>query len=70
MPPLRLVSIWAWPAIPAKSEELWALLGLPGGPGDQRGDAAQPAYGSGLFAERPLGEVKSLFPRIELGAPA
>src|SRR5262249_42384406 len=35
---LRLVAIWSWPAIPAKSEELWALLGLPGRPGECRGD--------------------------------
>jgi methionyl-tRNA synthetase len=67
---LRLVAIWSWPAIPGKSEELWSLLGLPGRPGETRGEAAQPAYGSGLFADRPLGQVKSLFPRIELGAPA
>ncbi|HKQ57520.1 MAG TPA: methionine--tRNA ligase [Candidatus Eisenbacteria bacterium] len=63
---LRLVAIWAWPAIPHKSEELWALLALPGKPGDARGDLAKPAFGSGTFAGRPLGEVKSLFPRIEL----
>jgi methionyl-tRNA synthetase len=67
---LRLVAIWSWPAIPAKSEELWTLLGLPGRPGEARGETALPAYGSGLFADRALGEVKSLFPRIELGAPA
>jgi methionyl-tRNA synthetase len=67
---LRLVAIWSWPAIPAKSEELWTLLGLPGQPGEIRGDAAKPAYGSGLFAERPLGQVRSLFPRIELGPSA
>ena len=67
---LRLVAIWAWPAIPHKSEELWALLALPGKPGETRGDAARPAFGGGVFAGRPLGEVKSLFPRIELEARA
>jgi methionyl-tRNA synthetase len=67
---LRLVAIWAWPAIPEKSEELWSLLALPGKPGEQRGEAARPAFGGGAFAGRPLGEVKSLFPRIELEAPA
>jgi methionyl-tRNA synthetase len=67
---LRLVAIWAWPAIPAKSEELWALLRLAGSPGETRGAAAQPAYGGGVFAGRKLGEVKSLFPRIETGAAA
>jgi methionyl-tRNA synthetase len=60
---LRLVAIWAWPAIPNKSEELWTLLALPGKAGEQRGEAAAPRFGPG--AERRLGEVKSLFPRIE-----
>ena len=63
---LRLVAIWSWPAIPGKSEELWTLLALPGKPGDTRGDAARPAFGGETFAGRALGEVKSLFPRIEL----
>jgi methionyl-tRNA synthetase len=67
---LRLVAIWSWPAIPQKSEELWALLNLPGKPGEARGETAKPAFGSGLFADRPLGQVKSLFPRIEPGTPA
>jgi methionyl-tRNA synthetase len=63
---LRLVAAWSWPAIPGKSEELWTLLALPGKPGEVRGEAARPAFGGGAFAGRPLGEVKSLFPRIEL----
>jgi methionyl-tRNA synthetase len=63
---LRLVAVWSWPAIPGKSEELWTLLALPGRPGETRGDAARPAYGADTFAGRALGEVKSLFPRIEL----
>jgi len=67
---LRLVAIWSWPAIPTKSEALWALLALPGKPGDARGDAARPAYGDATFAGRRLGEVQSLFPRIELEATA
>ena len=67
---LRLVAIWSWPAIPEKSEELWTLLGLEGKPGEVRGDEARPRFGSGLFAGRALGQVKSLFPRIELGALA
>ena len=62
---LRLVAIWAWPAIPVKSEELWRMLALPGAPGEARGEAAAPSYGPGT-ARRKLGEVKSLFPRIEL----
>jgi methionyl-tRNA synthetase len=72
---LRLTAIWAWPAIPAKSEELWALLALPGKPGEARGDDARPFLAGAAphlppVAGRPLGEVKSLFPRIELETPA
>ena len=67
---LRLVAVWAWPAIPQKCEELWSLLALPGHPGEVRGDGARPAYGDGAFTGRALGEVKSLFPRIELEAKA
>lgn len=63
---LRLVAIWSWPAIPAKSEELWKLLALTGKPGDTRGDAAAPRFGP--TDARALGEVKSLFPRIEISA--
>ena len=66
---LRLVAIWAWPAIPSKSEELWALLALPGSPGETRGEAAAPGFEARGFAPRKLGEVRSLFPRIELEAP-
>ena len=67
---LRLVAIWSWPAIPGKSEELWTLLGLTGTPGEVRGEAAKPGFGSGRFAGATVGQVKSLFPRIELVAPA
>jgi len=65
---LRLVAAWSWPAIPGKSEELWALLRLPGKPGETRGDDAGPRYGQAPLAASALGEVKSLFPRIELEA--
>ena len=61
---LRLVAIWAWPAIPSKCETLWKVLGLPGTPADQRGPAAQPAFGP--IAPRKLGEPVILFPRIDL----
>lgn len=61
---LRLVAIWSWPAIPSKSEQLWTLLGLPGTPGEIRGDAAQPRFGPG--DGRALGASQILFPRIEL----
>ena len=65
---LRLVAIWAWPVTPGKSEELWATLKLPGAPGAARGAAAAPAFAA--IPARELGEVKALFPRIELPAGA
>jgi methionyl-tRNA synthetase len=65
---LRLVAIWSWPAIPAKSEELWAMLSLPGKPGDARGEIAKPRFGGERDSGRAVGEVRSLFPRIELEA--
>jgi methionyl-tRNA synthetase len=67
---LRLVAIWTWPVIPGKSEELWALLSLPGAPSQARGDLAKPAFGTDHFAGRTLGQVKSLFPRIEVETAA
>jgi len=60
------VAIWAWPTIPTKCEELWAVLGLPGNPGEQRGAAARPAFGAP--AARTLGQPVILFPRIDLKA--
>ena len=66
---LRLVAIWAWPAIPGKSEELWSLLALSGKAGEARGEDARPRYGP-IAPARKLGEVKSLFPRIEQDAKA
>ena len=65
---LRLVALWSWPVTPAKSEELWAMLKLPGSPGSTRGATAQPRFEAS--AARELGEVKGLFPRIELPASA
>ena len=67
---LRLVAIWAWPVIPGKSEELWSLLDLPGKPGQTHGEEATPRFGDPRLAGRRLGEVRSLFPRIELKAGA
>jgi methionyl-tRNA synthetase len=61
---LRLTAIWAWPAMPTKCEALWATLGLPGTPAEQRGDAARPAFGAA--APRTLGPPQILFPRIDL----
>ena len=63
---LRLAAIWAWPVVPGKAEELWALLHLDGKPGEIRGEAAAPRFGAS--PARTLAEVKGLFPRIELGA--
>ena len=54
------------PAIPSKSEALWAQLGLAGKPGEMRGDAAAPAYGKPVAGEATLAPVEILFPRIEL----
>ncbi|MGH7740865.1 MAG: methionine--tRNA ligase [Candidatus Eiseniibacteriota bacterium] len=65
---LRLVALWAWPVIPAKSEELWAMLKLAGAPGTTRGEAAAPHFES--TPSREFGEVKGLFPRIEINASA
>lgn len=65
---LRLVAIWAWPALPGKSEELWAILGLPGTPAEARGDDAKPRFGA--TAPRALGQPKILFPRLELAQVA
>ncbi|HET7226041.1 MAG TPA: methionine--tRNA ligase [Candidatus Eisenbacteria bacterium] len=67
---LRLVALWSWPAIPGKSESLWAMLRLPGRPGETRGDAAAPRFAS--QPARLLGEKEILFPRIKpapAGAP-
>ncbi len=69
---LRLVAIWAWPVCPAKCETLWSVLGLPGKPGEQRGEAVRAAFGPS--PSRALGAPVILFPRIDLkaatGAPA
>src|SRR5206468_862351 len=63
---LRLVAIWAWPVLPSKSEELWRGLGLPGSPGEQRGEAVLPRFGPA--ERRALGPSVILFPRIDLKA--
>lgn len=61
---LRLVAVWAWPVMPRKCEELWAVLGLPGQPGQQRDADAAPRFGPG--DGHTLGESRILFPRIDL----
>jgi methionyl-tRNA synthetase len=65
---LRLVAIWAWPAMPKKCEALWTTLGLAGSPATPIEGGAVPAYGP--TAERAIGETKILFPRIDLKALA
>jgi methionyl-tRNA synthetase len=62
---LRLVTRWAWPAMPAKCEELWNTLALPGRPGETLTDADEPQFRAPVYAGRALGPVQSLFPRIE-----
>ena len=65
---LRLTAIWAWPVMPVKCEQLWTMLGQPGGPGDQRGEGVAPQYG----ASEPHAVAASqiLFPRIDLKSSA
>ena len=60
---LRLAAIWAWPAIPAKCEALWTMLGLPGSPATAAAGDAQPRYGATV--PRALGAAQILFPRID-----
>ena len=66
---LRLVAVWAWPVIPGKCEELWSMLKFEGRPGDPRAAAAA-SFGPGDPEAGRLGDVKSLFPRIETSADA
>jgi methionyl-tRNA synthetase len=60
---LRLVALWAWPVIPGKSESLWAMLRLPGRPGETRGDEAAPRFAAS--PARGIGEKQILFPRYK-----
>ncbi len=73
----RLAAISAWPAIPAKCEELWRGIGLEGTPGVLGPDpaAARRWFGGGKAvpqAGRTLPPVSILFPKIEtpVGPPA
>ncbi|HXS82039.1 MAG TPA: methionine--tRNA ligase [Methylomirabilota bacterium] len=61
---LRLVAIWIWPVLPAKSEALWKTLALPGTPALQKDAEAHPRFGAG--DGRTLGASEILFPRIDL----
>ena len=60
---LRLAAIGAWPAMPVKCEALWTMLGLPGSPGEARGEDAKPHFGA--VTPRTLGPSQVLFPRID-----
>ncbi|MBK7367151.1 MAG: methionine--tRNA ligase [Candidatus Eisenbacteria bacterium] len=61
---LRLAAIWGWPAMPAKMEALWNMLGHEGSPATQHGEAALPRFGTS--EARTLGASQILFPRIDL----
>jgi methionyl-tRNA synthetase len=66
----RLSAVWAWPAMPAKCEELWGGLGLEGTPGRPGPDplAARRWFAGGTSppnAGRELPPVQILFPKIE-----
>ncbi len=60
---LRLAAIGAWPAMPAKCDALWTMLGFSGSAGDPRGAEAAPTFGP--VASRTLGPSQILFPRID-----
>jgi methionyl-tRNA synthetase len=61
---LRIVAVLAQPAIPAASEAIWARIGLPGTPTEQRLPAAAEwgQYPGGLAVEK----GDPLFPRIKV----
>ena len=66
----RLAAIWAWPAIPAKCEELWTAIGGGGTPGSLGGNPAmERSWNAGRAASplagRVLPPVTILFPKIE-----
>ena len=63
---LRLLAAWTWPVMPTKSEQLWAMLALPGTTAEVRGEQALPRFGDPALAGRVLGEAAILFPRLEL----
>jgi len=65
---LRLVAIWTWPVLPAKSEALWKTLALAGTPALQKDAEARPRFGAG--DGRALGASEILFPRIDLKSVA
>ncbi len=59
---LRVISVLAYPVIPAATEELWKQLGQSGSVQDQRIDHIE--WGQLKPATR-IGAVKAIFPRVE-----
>jgi methionyl-tRNA synthetase len=58
---LRIVSLLAWPAMPAACSELWRRIGLTGSPGDER--LPEAASWGGYPAGRAVERAAPLFPR-------
>ena len=59
---LRLVAILATPAMPSICEEVWARIGLPDVPGDQR--LPEAAVWGGYPGGLPVVKGDPLFPRM------
>jgi methionyl-tRNA synthetase len=59
---LRIVTVLAYPVMPASSAKIWALLGLPGSVGEAQLDGLR--WGQ-LAPGKPLGKAQALFPRVE-----
>jgi len=60
---LRVGAVLVSPVMPSAASRLWAMLGLPGGPGDG------PLASTGVFGTFPAVTVTKgdpLFPRIEV----
>lgn len=66
----RLAGLYAWPAIPAKCDELWKAIGIHGSPGEPGGenDRRWEWFAGGENSPQAgatLPKVKILFPKIE-----
>jgi methionyl-tRNA synthetase len=62
---IRLIAVMAWPVMPGSARRIFVMMGLPDA------DPAPDALRWGLLQPgRPLGEVKPLFPRIEVAGAA
>jgi methionyl-tRNA synthetase len=67
---LRGTAVLLSPFMPAKSQEIWGALGLPGDIAAARFDQALAWKESWAGASPGMGEAKSLFPRIEVDKEA